>query len=57
MGGWECIFCAGEGKGEDGNGQGKSFFSTRKDNFKNHVRRIHGGLRGEGEDLAGFLRR
>ncbi|KAF8446962.1 hypothetical protein BDZ91DRAFT_132190 [Kalaharituber pfeilii] len=59
VGGWRCKYCPTV---EPSNGIGhghpaKGFFSTRKDNFRNHIKRIHSSLRRENETMDEFFRR
>ncbi|KAF8459678.1 hypothetical protein BDZ91DRAFT_766756 [Kalaharituber pfeilii] len=59
VGGWRCKYCptvepsTGIGHGHPA----KGFFSTRKDNFRNHIKRIHSLLRRENETMDEFFRR
>ena len=59
VGGWRCKYCA---QMETPNVLGhanpaKGFFSTRKDNFRNHIKRMHGALKRDSESLDEFFRR
>ena len=72
VGGWRCKYCppvevlwSGGGSGSStttitttaASAVTKAFFSTRKDNFRNHIKRIHNGLRRESESIDEFFRR
>lgn len=58
VGGWRCKYCLLEAASGTGHGnQSKGFSSTRKDNFRSHIRRIHSVLRKESESMDDFFRR
>lgn len=58
VGGWRCRYCLLETSNSAGHGnQSKGFSSTRKDNFRSHIRRIHSGLKEESESMDDFFRR
>lgn len=59
VGGWRCKYCA---QMETPSALGhanptKGFFSTRKDNFRNHIKRMHGALKRDSESVDEFFRR
>ena len=59
VGGWRCRYCA---QMETSSTLGhpnptKGFFSTRKDNFRNHIKRMHSALKRNSENMDEFFRR
>lgn len=59
VGGWRCKYCLlmEPPNGIPNGHPTKGFFSTRKDNFRNHIKRIHRALRRDSESMDDFFRR
>ncbi|KAF8455751.1 hypothetical protein BGX38DRAFT_145652 [Terfezia claveryi] len=59
VGGWRCKYCAQmEPPSVLGHANStKGFFSTRKDNFRNHIKRMHGALKRDSESMDEFFKR
>jgi len=57
VGGWRCKYCTETPNAFGHANPTKGFFSTRKDNFRNHIKRIHSALKRDSESMDDFFRR